>query len=226
MFSQIKRLLFVRTNYSVRLSSMYKIHKHYIMTKRNAYVLTLDFESERAIFSRKILEHIGFDVMFIKPIPNQNKVLSNKISMQHIYKLIIDSQSDYSYVFEDDINILEEIRLDEIIQYEIYSEQFFYLGVCVYGKNNAVNTGIKINNRDVYRKGGYCRGLHAIGLSKKGAVGLLRFSSDSNEQYMDVILECFSNIYPANVVRYDLESYIRGHMGILYQDRKRFPSQI
>ncbi len=196
------------------------------MTRRSAYVLTLDFESERAIFSKKILENIGFDVMFIKPIPNENKVLSNKISMQYIYSLIIDSQNDYSYVFEDDINVLEEISLDEIIQHEIYSERFFYLGVCVYGKNKAVNTGIKIKNHIVYKKSGFCRGLHAIGLSKKGAVELLKFSRDSNEQYMDVILECFSKIHPANVVRYDLESYINGHKGVLYQDRKRFPSQI
>ena len=43
---------------------------------------------------------------------------------------------------------------------------------------------------------------------------------------MDVILEQFSVLYPANVCRYDLESYIHGHKGILFQDRHKFPSSI
>ena len=43
---------------------------------------------------------------------------------------------------------------------------------------------------------------------------------------MDVILEKFSLIYPTICVRYDLESYIHGHKGIIFQDRKRFPSII
>jgi len=187
--------------------------------------LTLNPELDRAISSKNVLEDIGFDVIFINAILNKDNVLSNKISMQYIYNLIIDSQNDYSYVFEDDINILEDIRLDEIIEYEKYSEMFFYLGICEYGEK-AKNTDIKIRNHDVYNKSGFCRGLHAIGLSKKGTESLLKFSIETNERYMDVILENFSKIYPANVCRYDLESYISGHKGIFYQDRKMFPSTI
>jgi hypothetical protein len=198
------------------------------MIKRTGYILTLNPESDRAVFSKNILEKIGFDVIFIKAIINKNKVISNKITMQYIYSLIIDSSNDYSYVFEDDINVIEEISLTEIIEYEKFSEMFFYLGVCVYGKNkkNIKNTDIKVKNHIVYNISGFCRGLHAIGLSKKGAETLLQFSSDSNEMYMDVILENFSKIYPANICRYDLESYISGHKGIFYQDRKMFPSTI
>jgi hypothetical protein len=43
---------------------------------------------------------------------------------------------------------------------------------------------------------------------------------------MDVILEQFSLKYPSICVRYDLESYIYGHKGIIFQDRKKFASQI
>ena len=195
------------------------------MIKRCGYILTLDPQSERAIFSKNILEKIGFNVILIKPILDTDKVLSNKISMQYIYNLIINSNDNYSYVFEDDINMLEIITLDEIVEYEKYSEMFFYLGMCEYG-NIGNNTGIKIRNHNVYNKSGFCRGLHAIGLSKKGAEELLKFSRESKERYMDVILEQFSVLYPANVCRYDLESYIRGHKGILFQDRKKFPSMI
>ena len=196
------------------------------MLKRNGYILTLDPYSDRAMFSKNVLENIGFNVIFIKAIPNNDKILSNKISMQHIYGLIIDSPDDYSYVFEDDINVIEEIRLEEIIQYEKISEMFFYLGLCEYKNARVTNTGTQINNHAVYSKAGACAGLHAIGLSKNGAKTLLNYSRESNEPTMDVIVSQFSHIHPANVVRHDLESYIVGHRGILYQDRKRFPSGI
>lgn len=195
------------------------------MNKRFGYILTLNPESERSKFSKKILENIGFDVIFIKAIPNNDNVLSNKLSMQYIYNLIIDSDNDYSYVFEDDINVIEQISLNEIIEYEKISEMFFYLGLCEYD-SNVENTGYKIKDKDVYKKSGFCRGLHAIGLSKNGAKQLLNFSNNTTERYMDVILENFSKIYPANVVRYDLESYINGHKGIVFQDRNKFPSEI
>lgn len=41
-----------------------------------------------------------------------------------------------------------------------------------------------------------------------------------------MILEKFSLKYPVNCIRYDLESYIYGHKGIIFQDRNCFPSEI
>jgi len=195
------------------------------MDTRDAYLLTCDPNSERAIFSENILKEIGFNVKFITCIPHKNNVLSNKISMQYIYKLVKNSHDEFSYIFEDDINVLEQIKLEEIIQYEKLSEMFFYLGLCEY-KKNANLTENKINGHNVYSITGGIRGLHAIGLSKKGAEKLLEFSENNNEIYMDVILEQFSLKYPSICVRYDLESYIYGHKGIIFQDRKRFASQI
>ena len=196
------------------------------MITRNAYILTTNVVSDRAQFSKTILETIGFNVRLIACIPNNNKVLSNKISMQYIYKLILESGDDYAYVFEDDINCLETIYLDEIIKYEQYSPIFFYLGICENNNKNSKYTNIIINNHPVYSKSGNVRGLHAVGISKKGAEELLDFSKKTNEDYMDIILEEFSIKYPANIVRYDLSSYIKGHRGIIFQDRERFPSVI
>jgi len=199
------------------------------MNKRTAYLLTLDFESERAVFSKAVLDKLGFDVILIKAIPNDNKILSHKKSFQYIFSLIIESYSEYSYVFEDDINILEDITLDEIIEYEKISEFFFYLGMCEWGVTGT-NTGIKIRDHDVYSKWGGVRGSHAMGFSKKGAEALLNYSrefSDTLEpEYggvTDVILERFTWGHPANVCRYDLESCIPGHRGVFFQDRSRFP---
>ena len=195
---------------------------------RTAYLLTENENSERALFSKHVLENIGFCVQFITCIPNNNKVVSNKISMQYIYELISNTEfetTEFAYVFEDDINVVEDISIDEIVQYENISEMFFYLGMCDAG-DNIIQTNEIINNNIVYKKSGYVRGLHAIGLSKKGAINLLKYSKESTIEYMDMILENFSLIYPANIVRYDLTSYIPGHKGIIFQDRNRFPSTI
>lgn len=198
------------------------------MNSRTAYVLTTNKLSDRTLFSQSILEKIGFSVVLVQHIPHVDNVMSNKISMQHIYELIIQGNDKYAYVFEDDINMLEPITIDEIIQYENISPMFFYLGACTYGNNwnQTTKHSITINNHPIYTMSGYVRGLHAVGFSKAGASAFLDFSKASNERYMDMILEQFTLIYPANIVRYDLESYIRGHRGILFQDRARFPSSI
>jgi hypothetical protein len=195
---------------------------------RKAYLLTTNKHSKRCIFSKNTLENIGFNVILIQHIPNVNKVLSNKLSMQYIYNLIMNGDEQYSYVFEDDINIIKEIKLNEIIEYEYISKMFFYLGGYGYGnfKQNLKKTEFIINNNDVYSISGCVRGLHAIGLSKIGAEYLLNFSKNSEEQFMDVILENFSYLYPANIVRADLKSYLNDDFGIIFQDRNQFPSEI
>lgn len=194
------------------------------IVKRTAYILTVDLASHRAKFCTNLLKTIGFDVTVFQCIPHHDKVLSNKYSFQAIYEMIIKSNQEYAYVFEDDINVLAPITLDEIIQYETISENFFFLGMCEYGNKKAEVTDHKINGSCVYRKAGQLRGAHAIGISRKTTIELLEFSKHNTERYMDILLEKLSERYPANIVRYDLESYISGHRGIVFQDRKRFPS--
>ena len=194
---------------------------------RIAYLLTTNKDSQRTLFSQQILTQIGFNVALVQHIPHPNPVISNKISMCHIYELIHNGVDEYAYVFEDDINILENISLSEIIKYEPISKMFFYLGICEdRGKNTIEDTMYSIHSHKVLSISGNVRGLHAIGLSKNGAKELVEFAKQSNFEYMDMILEEFSKKYPANIVRYDLQSYIYGHRGIVFQDRLRFPSTI
>jgi hypothetical protein len=104
------------------------------------------------------------------------------------------------------------------------------LGVCIpayFTKKNCLICPITVEGKPVYVIKGAVRGLHAIGISKKGAKMLLDFSKNfTSQEYMDMILEEFSQINPAPVIRFDLQSYIPGHRGIFFQDRKRFPSTI
>ena len=197
------------------------------MYLRKCYVLTCNEKSERCQFTKRVLEKVGFQVYLFRAIPHKDKVLSNKISMMGIYQFIVNGDDEWVYVFEDDINILENITLDEIMKYEALTPRFFYLGVCDYGLTKVQKHPIKICNHDISVIKGNVRGLHAIGISKKGAKELFTFArSIPKQKYMDVCLEMFSMIYPTFVVRYDLESYISGHRGIFFQDRNKFPSSI
>jgi hypothetical protein len=197
------------------------------MTKRTAYVLTTNKTSERTLFVQGVLQTIGFQVELVQHISHPDLVVSNKISMLNIYNIIKNSEDDYSYVFEDDIDTLDSIRLEEIMEYETLAPMFFYLGVCKYnGTDGMKQLDITINNHPVFHVCGNVRGLHAIGVSKKGAETLLEMGRASGQRYMDIIVEELSYKYPALVVRYDLESYIPGHRGVFFQDRKRFESQI
>ena len=196
------------------------------MKRRTAYLLTGNVESLRALFSKSVLEEIGFDVKCIIYTPNKDTITSNRISMQGIYRMICDSGEPYAYIFEDDIDLLEPIQLDEIIEYEAISERFFFLGICEVNQEGTKNTGLRVNGHPVIQKSGNVRGHHAIGISKQGATELLAFSYTSKHNASDMILEDFTLLYPANVVRYDLQSYIRGHKGVVYQDRLRFPTTI
>jgi hypothetical protein len=194
---------------------------------RFAYLLTTNENLERTQFSKKVLENIGFTVICFKAIQNNDKVLSNKLSMMNIYYLIQNNANDWSYVFEDDINVVEPITIEEIIEYEKISSVFFYLGCCIYNKNSIKNTEYKINNVPVSNVCRGVRGLHGIGITKTGANQLLNFAQSNNERYMDVILEEFTSVHPANIVRYDLISPQNiEHRGVLYQDRNRFPTTI
>jgi hypothetical protein len=196
------------------------------MISRNCYILTCDEFSDRTQFSKNILEKIGFKVNLFKAIRNNDKILSNKISMLNIYNIIANGSDEWVYVFEDDINILENISLDEIIKYESISSYFFYLGLCDYGPKKTMYNKFKINNNIVTIIDKNVRGLHAIALSRIGALKLFEFAKRSPKKYMDICLEDFVKKYYANVVRYDLESYIKGHRGIFYQDRHKFKSLI
>lgn len=192
---------------------------------RTAYLLTCDEKSERSVFSSSVLERIGFSVKPVSCEPDEDKVLSNKAGMRKIYESIANGEDEYCYVFEDDINTVEEIYLPEIVQYEKISEIFFYLGCCVHG--GASDTGHRVEGHPVYSVSGGARCLHAIGLSRKWAGELVEFAYQSDISYMDVILERFSEIHPANVVRFDLCSpAAKDHRGIIFQDRDRHPSTI
>jgi len=194
---------------------------------RNAYLLTCDPNSERAIFSKNILEEIGFNVILFEAIPHRKPILSHRQSMISIFNIIAnDLNNEWSYIFEDDINKLSNIKLNEIIEYEKISNHFFYLGICKYGKNTIYKTNHIINNHKVYSVSGYVRGTHAFAFSRLGMIHFINFVKKVSFEYMDMILDYYTIKYRANIVRADLESYIPGHRGVIFQDRKKFQSII
>jgi hypothetical protein len=198
------------------------------MVNRKAYLLTTDATLPRTISSKEVLETVGFDVTLFQAIPGQTSIHSNKNSHMKIIETIRDGEDEWAYIFEDDIDVLEPITLDEIVQYEPISGHFFFLGICKRGYYGTVKpTRSSINGHLVCKVAGHVRGAHAFAFSKAGAAEFIRFSQEFiDEPYLDVLLDKFSFIHPATIVRFDLESYLEDHRGIFFQDRKRWEPMI
>jgi hypothetical protein len=194
------------------------------MVNRRAYLLTTNPALPRTISSKDVLERVGFDVTTFKAISGESSIHSNKKSLMCIIEAIRDGEDEWGYVFEDDIDILEPITLDEIVQYEAISAPFFFLGICKRGYYGTVKpTHHSINGHLVCKVAGHVRGAHAFAFSRTGAAEFIQFATEfNNEPYFDRLLDTFSYLHPASIVRFDLESYLDDHRGIFFQDRKRW----
>jgi hypothetical protein len=194
------------------------------MVNRRGYLLTTDASLPRIISSKGVLERVGFDVTTFKAIAGESSIHSNKNSLMRIIEAIRDGEDEWGYVFEDDIDILEPITLDEIAQYEAISAPFFFLGMCKVGYYGTVKpTRHSINGHLVCKVAGHVRGAHAFAFSRAGAAEFMHFAREfKDDPYFDRILDRFSFIHPASIVRFDLESYLDDHRGIFFQDRKRW----
>lgn len=195
--------------------------------KKKAFLLTCNENSERGVFSKNLLEKIGFDVIIQKAILHEDPVISNKISLAEIYRKIANMNEKWVYIFEDDINILEMFDINELDEYEKISKDFYYLGCCCNVPVFHNLTDIVINNHNVVMVKGGVRGTHAYGVSKEGAVKLYNYVLLLDAiKPADIFLDTYTYFHPTYVYRYDLESYIPGHRGIFFQDRKKFNSQL
>lgn len=197
--------------------------------KRIAHLMTIDENSDRCIFSFGILNLVGFDVKIHKAVPDLNPVLSHSKTSRLIFEEILNSDEEWHYIFEDDINIIKLIKLEEIVEYEKISHGFFFLGVCKYGNDAGFITPYEVNNHKVYSVSGCVRGAHAVAFSKtelKNFMTLFNFFTSGKNPilYLDVIYELYTLNNPSNVIRMDLESNIHGHRGIFFQDRDQFKS--
>lgn len=195
---------------------------------RDAYVLTTDKTSDRAIFSKNLLEKIGFNVILFEAIKDEYPMVSHRKSMYAIYEKILETGKEgYYYVFEDDINTLLDVDLEYIINYEKLNQDILYLGCC-YNGGEIIKTDKIVNEKKMSKIKGGIRGIHSLAMNKKG-VKLLKKLYDDNPKslHMDVLLEKYSLENPLYLAREDLISpCCNSHLGIFYQDRDKFKSQL
>ena len=196
--------------------------------QRNAYVLTVDENSERATLAKSVLERIGFNVILFEAIKDEFPMKSHRKSMYAIYEKIIEEEKNkYCYVFEDDINITKEVDLKYLTEYETTGEDIYYLGFC-YNKGKIIKQETKIHDEHLCRIRGGVRGIHSLCMTKRGAE-ILKGLYDSNPKmnHMDVLLEGYTKTNPLIIIGRNLRSPCHsGHFGIFYQDRKRFKSEL
>jgi len=190
---------------------------------RNAYLLSLDHNSERAVESKGMLEKVSFDVIQSEVVPNDSGILSNRLSMVNILKNIISSKKRWSYIFEDDIQFWEYFALKSLTSFEKKSKSIFYLGAC--SLDSPVKTKEIIDSRPVYRfKSENTRCCHGLAISLSGAKHLLKEQEkfDDSTYFDEIVGKTFASEEPL-ILRGDLVSFLDPtHYGLVFQDRDRY----
>ena len=181
---------------------------------RQAYLLTINPEDDRTVYTTNVLKKIGFEVNHVVPDVLGNdlltKVWSNKNTFLKAYDMHLNSGNpNFAYFFESDADVFPQypaVSMSEIIAQEgEQTEIFSYLGVIIWP--NSLVKGVRPERM--------CgRGAHAFGLSVKGLRMLVDFNREArcpfndqpwlsvftgrkllwrceSEPYMDIVLENF-----------------------------------
>lgn len=192
---------------------------------RKAYVLTLDSTSRRARHAKEIFDIVGMEVVYCDVIKDENRRVGHRKSMLEILKKVENSEEEWAYIFEDDVQFYEYIGPPRLKKFEALSENFYYLGC--YSQSEPEKTDEVIDDEvPVYRiKKDFARLSHAFGISKKGAKILLDSCSEFPEVsfgFDELLWRVFYNESPI-VVMGDYQSEQRDNeYGIAFQDRWEF----
>jgi len=190
---------------------------------RKAFLITTDISNPRTRSSLEILEKVGFVVVFQPVIPHPNKMVSNRLTHMELFrKISVDKTEPWGYIFENDIQILNEsFRVNpDIIAFESRHKEFMFLGMCM--------------SKDVLPYSEFYCGncAHAYALTPEGARNLLNFSlnQDSSRDLhpQDTITYAWclkEKGFPVVGMEYRSPQN-EGHFGLFYQDRHHFPSRI
>lgn len=212
---------------------------------RESYLITTNENSDRVNAAKTVLSEVGFHINVIKALPRSNdeyhsKMASNRNTMLYIVDEIGKKEgNDFYYIFEDDVNVLKPVKLDEIIEYENISREceLFYLGCCRYNYtfDNTIETEHCIRGNTVYKVTKFIRGTHAFAMTPNTARKMCDFFM-TNEKILeesdvipfDIMLEMYVHECTNGVMtmRHELESNVKDHFGLFFQDRNRFPSII
>jgi len=217
---------FQRTMLQFRsLRSAYSVRRQHTFS-RTAYLLTIDDTTFRYHHSHKLLLQQGFRVeTFIAP-KHLDKWYSNRVGLLAILEKIAAKNEHWSYVFEDDINLVEDVPLlSSAKPIERLSDKFFYLGLCQ-DESWFLRRFTRMHS-DVTC--GTCA--HAFAITPVGARELVQFADPElpplARSFDYTMKEWCEHSNGFRLVRPDLESPLDSNqLGLVYQDRLQFPSTI
>ena len=195
---------------------------------RRAYMISTDKNSNRSLWSHKLLSSIGFNVQVI--IPDYNFKLepaaSLVLNVLNIFDICLSSSQDWCYIFEDDIDINKNVTLDELTKWETEASMLFYLGICLDGINKKHQIDTKYGPQ--VSTCGHCT--HAFVINKIGIHDFINKSFTKPKNYIDKMLlnwcknKQFGFLVPE--LKSPSKSKISGHVGYFYQNRQIFESGI
>lgn len=184
-------------------------------------MMTMNRNSTRTLHSIEILKKYGIQTMFVQPPKINNKVRSNMLAQEDIFEKIAGFDTEYVFVFEDDIsshNLSKEHAELELnrtyIRTLLHNLPLFYIGICGRWRLSP------------HRYHGRCA--HGYAVRPQRARYLLNATREYSSDYMDVRLDNLGmKLGGFFVAGENIKSpQAKDHYGLLYQDRKTFPTTI
>ena len=199
------------------------------MASRTAYVISsANCPPGRLEHVKRLLARIGFSEIYVmtrSPLYRPDRA-GLAVLYEIIESVITRKNADYVYVFDDIINTLVELKLDELTEYERLANGFFYLGIDKINQNKGIGyTGKTIGSRNVYSVKGNVSSAHAFALSLQGAHGLMAQLSTNRYKTVDLCLCAYSKTHAVPVVRYDLQGVFNGQRGAIFADLCQFNTE-
>ena len=200
------------------------------MVSRVAYVITsADCPPDRLNFVKRLLATIGFDdvhVMERNPLYHPGRA-GLAVLYEIIQSMIAGAAPNYVYMFDDSINKGVDLSLAELAEYEEMANGFFYLGIDKINQNKGIGyTGKTIYARNVYTVKGNVGSAHAFALSLQGALDILPHFATTRHKTIDLFLCAFCKTNATPVVRYDVQSALKGQRGAIFADLCQFNSEL
>lgn len=189
---------------------------------RNAYLLSTDHTSERALHSHSILSKLKFNVIKFDASIDADPFTSKTKNMQAILSEIISSKKRWSYIFEDGIQFWNYVHLKYLIAYEKHASRMFYLGAK--SSEPPIKSEELANNQNVYRlTADNVEFSHAFAISSTGAKLLLEAVESHFLAFDKILFQTFMEEQPI-IVDGDKKSFLDDtHYGLVFQDRLTFP---
>lgn len=204
------------------------------------HYIPLSYKSE-AIYTAMVAYHEGSTKYLTD---TYKKVFSNRMAFTDLFQKFIDDKradmKSWRFFFEDDVQLHPVLLRNKTLAHAVLArgmevaagDGIMYLGIC--GPRRCQDKTMLLGTFEASRCAGACT--HAFALTKWKTMGFLAYmdklktpqNPNITSMYMDQLMRTYGDqVHKIWVIGSNLKSpQMKNHYGLVYQDRRKFPSII